>query len=50
MGAKVKMESKATQKRENKEYLNLRNGVIEVKRELAKHEKMPMAKAHPQKK
>jgi hypothetical protein len=50
MGAKVEMESKATQKRENKEYLNLRNGVIEVKRELAKHEKMPMAKAHPQKK
>ena len=50
MGAKVEMESKATQKRENKEYLNLRNGVIEVKRELAKHEKMPLAKAHPQKK
>jgi hypothetical protein len=50
MGAKVEMESKSTQKRENKEYLNLRNGVIEVKRELAKHEKMPMAKAHPQKK
>jgi hypothetical protein len=50
MGAKVEMESKAMQKRENKEYLNLRNGVIEVKRELAKHEKMPMAKAHPQKK
>jgi hypothetical protein len=50
MGAKVEIESKATQKRENKEYLNLRNGVIEVKRELAKHEKMPMAKAHPQKK
>ena len=50
MGAKVEMESKATQKKENKEFLNLRNGIVEVKRELVKHEKMPMAKAHPQKK
>ena len=49
MGAKVEMESKATQKREDKQFLNLRNGIIEVKRELAKHEKLPMNKAHPQK-
>ena len=50
MGAKVEMESKATQKRENKEYLNLRNGIVEVKRELVKHEKLPMNKAHPKSK
>jgi hypothetical protein len=46
MGAKVEMESKATQKREDKQILNLRNGIIEVKRELVKHEKLPMDKAH----
>jgi hypothetical protein len=50
MGAKVEMESKATQKREDKQFLNLRNGIVEVKRALVKHEKMPMSKAHPQKK
>ena len=44
------MESKAMQKRENKEMLVLRNGIFEVKRELKKHEKEPMNKAHPMKK
>ena len=44
------MESKAMQKRENKEIITLRNGIYEVKRELKKHEKEPMNKAHPQKK
>ena len=43
-------ESKAMQKRENKEMLMLRNGIFEVKKELKKHEKEPMNKAHPQKK
>jgi hypothetical protein len=50
MGAKVEMESKGMQKREDKQMIQLRHGVIEVKKELAKHEKTPMAKAHPQKK
>jgi hypothetical protein len=44
------MESKAMQKRENKEMIALRNGIFEVKRELKKHEKEPMNKAHPMKK
>lgn len=44
------MESKAMQKRENKEMITLRNGIYEVKRELKKHEKEPMNKAHPMKK
>jgi len=43
-------ESKAMQKRENKEMIALRNGIFEVKRELKKHEKEPMNKAHPMKK
>jgi hypothetical protein len=43
------IESKATQKREDKEMLQLRNGVYELKRELKKHEKEPMNKAHPAK-
>ena len=43
-------ESKAMQKRENKEMIELRNGIFEVKRELKKHEKEPMNKAHPMKK
>jgi hypothetical protein len=43
-------ESKAIQKRENKEMIELRNGIFEVKRELKKHEKEPMNKAHPMKK
>lgn len=43
-------ESKSMQKRENKEMIMLRNGIFEVKRELKKHEKEPMNKAHPMKK
>jgi hypothetical protein len=43
-------ESKAMQKREDKEMIMLRNGIFEVKRELKKHEKEPMNKAHPMKK
>jgi hypothetical protein len=41
------VESKATQKRENKEMIQLRNGLFELKRELKKHESKPMSKAHP---
>ena len=40
-------ETKKEQKREDKEMLQLRNGVFEVKRELKKHESEPMNKAHP---
>ncbi len=43
-------ESKAMQKREDKEMITLRNGIFEVKKELKKHEKEPMNKAHPMKK
>ena len=46
----MELESKSQQKREDKEFLNLRNGIVEVKRELKKHESMPINKAHPQKK
>ena len=45
----MKVESKSMQKKEDKQILNMRNGIIEVKRELRQHEKMPMDKAHPQK-
>ena len=38
------------QKREDKEMITLRNGIFEVKRELKKHEKEPMDKAHPKSK
>ena len=44
---KQEKESQAMQKRENKEMITLRNGIFEVKRELRKHEKEPMDKAHP---
>ena len=47
---KQEKESKAMQKRENKEMITLRNGIFEVKRELRKHEKEPMNKAHPKSK
>ena len=40
-------ESKAMQKREDKEMITLRNGVYELKKELRKHESEPMNKAHP---
>jgi hypothetical protein len=44
---KQEKESKSIQKQENKEMITLRNGIFEVKRELRKHEKEPMDKAHP---
>jgi hypothetical protein len=44
------MESKAMQKKEDKQMIQLRNGVYELKKELRKHEKEPMNKAHPMKK
>ena len=40
-------ETKKEEKRENKEIIQLRNGIFEVKRELKKHESEPMNKAHP---
>lgn len=43
-------ESKAIQKKEDKEMLQLRSGIFELKRELKKHEGEPMNKAHPAKK
>ena len=50
MADKFYKEKKAEQKREDKEMITLRNGVFELKRELRKHEKEPMNKAHPMKK
>jgi len=44
------IESKATQKREDKQMIQMRNGLFELKRELKKHESEPMNKAHPMKK
>jgi len=44
------MESKAMQKKEDKQMIQLRNGVYELKKELRKHEKEPINKAHPMKK
>jgi hypothetical protein len=43
----IKIESKAKQKREDKQFMQLRHGLVEVKRELKQHEKLPMNKAHP---
>jgi len=43
-------ESKAMQKKENKEMIQMRSGLFELKRELKKHEGKPMNKAHPMKK
>jgi hypothetical protein len=50
MADKFYKETKAEQKRENKEMITLRNGIFEVKKELKKHEKEPMNKAHPKSK
>ena len=47
---KQEKESKSMQKREDKEMITLRNGVFELKRELRRHEKEPMDKAHPKSK
>jgi len=43
------IESKAMQKKEDKQMIQLRSGLFELKRELKKHEKEPMSKAHPAK-
>jgi hypothetical protein len=50
MADKFYKETKAHEKAEHKEMLQLRNGVFELKKELRKHEKEPMNKAHPAKK
>ena len=50
MADKFFKETKAHEKREEKEVMTLRNGVYELKRELKKHEGEPMNKAHPMKK
>ena len=42
-------ETKKEQKREDKEMIQLRNGLFELKKELKKHENEPMNKAHPAK-
>lgn len=42
-------ETKKEEKRENKEIIQLRNGLFELKKELKKHESEPMNKAHPAK-
>jgi hypothetical protein len=44
------IESKAMQKKENKQMIQMRSGLFELKRELKKHEGKPMNKAHPMKK
>jgi len=44
------VESKSMQKKENKEMIQLRSGLFELKKELKKHENEPMNKAHPMKK
>jgi hypothetical protein len=47
---KEEVESKAMQKKENKQMIQMRSGIFELKRELKKHESEPMNKAHPMKK
>ena len=42
-------ETKKEEKREDKEIIQLRNGLFELKKELKKHESEPMNKAHPAK-
>jgi hypothetical protein len=44
---KKEVEIAKQQKSENTQMIQLRHGLITVKKELAKHEKMPMNKAHP---
>jgi hypothetical protein len=41
------VESKAMQKKENKQMIQLRNGLFELKKELKNHKREPMNKAHP---
>lgn len=47
MADKFYKETKSHEKAEHKEMMQLRSGVFELKRELKKHEKEPMNKAHP---
>ena len=49
MADKFFKETKAHERRENKQQITLRNTVYELKKELKKHEKEPMGKAHPAK-
>ena len=42
-------ETKKEEKREDKEMIQLRNGLFELKKELKKHENEPINKAHPAK-
>jgi len=44
---KEEIESKSMQKKENKQMIQLRSGLFELKKELKKHENEPMNKAHP---
>lgn len=50
MADKFFKETKAHERREDKEQITLRNTVYDLKKELKKHEKEPMNKAHPMKK
>jgi hypothetical protein len=50
MADKFFKETKAHERREDKEQITLRNTVYDLKKELRKHEKEPMNKAHPMKK
>lgn len=50
MADKFYKETKAHEKREEKEEIKLRNSVYTLERELKKHEKEPMNKAHPMRK
>jgi hypothetical protein len=50
MADKFYKETKAHEKAEHKETLQLRNTIYEIKRELKKHEREPMNKAHPKSK
>ena len=49
MADKFFKETKAHERREDKEQITLRNTVYDLKKELKKHEKEPMSKAHPAK-
>ena len=46
-GKKMEVESTKQQKAENTQFIQLRHGLVTVKKELAKHEKTPINKAHP---
>lgn len=47
MADKFYKETKAHEKREEKQVITLRNAVYRFEKELKKHEKEPMDKAHP---